>query len=114
MKKCFLIFFIDNLNLRSVLKITKLDWLHSFSLGILLYFMNGLVWALVDEDALETRGEGAVVVRAETVQTLQSQTLGWSRRELKSGRERKVPNNFTEGMLGSPGAPRCSAPKSTI
>ena len=81
------------------------DNLHLLSLGVTLYWINAVLHQLIADDAYGTKSTTKRERELGTLAALKQRMGPWRSAEAQAGRQRTLPGNFTEGMLGAPGGP---------
>ena len=75
------------------------DWLHCLSLGVFGYWINFVVWALVDCDAYCCRATTIDAKFSESVGFLRASMVMWNR----ENKDESLPGDLTSGMIGKRG-----------
>ena len=75
------------------------DWLHCLSLGVFQYFVNSMLFALVDSPAFSTASTRETRVQI-SLQRIKVMLFAWYSAEEKSGRMRNRLQDLSPGMLG--------------
>lgn len=80
------------------------DWQHAKSLGTFSYYVNGFVHALIESSDFGGPATTALERQHNVLMELQRRMGVWLAAEMRQGRKRSLPNNFTSGMLGKKGS----------